>query len=149
MKLEHFSVRGGLKELPKQLETLVEEGGGNFSQGQCQLVCFARALLRGTKIIALDEATASVDMATDALIGETIREAFQNCTMIIIAHRLHTVVGCDLILVLNEGTADQFGSPPELIKKDGSFLDLVNETGEKTSEYLKGLIGNGTRAEGK
>jgi ABC-type multidrug transport system fused ATPase/permease subunit len=138
-----------IKELPKQLETLVEEGGGNFSQGQCQLVCFARALLRGTKIIALDEATASVDMATDALIGETIREAFQNCTMIIIAHRLHTVVGCDLILVLNEGTVDQFGSPQELIKKDGSFLDLVNETGEKTSEYLKGLIGNGTRAEGK
>ena len=95
----------------------------------------------------LDEATASVDMATDALIGETIRESFQDCTMIIIAHRLHTVVECDLILVLNEGTVDQYGSPQELIEKKGSFLELVNETGEKTSEYLKALIINTKRAE--
>eukprot|EP00505_MAST-04D_sp_SCG-Rhode-Island_P001890 Stramenopile-MAST_4_protein_1890 len=127
--------------LPQKLDTLVEEGGGNFSQGQCQLICFARALLRGVKIIALDEATASVDMTTDALVGATIREAFQDCTMLIIAHRLHTIVECDYILVLDDGHVAEFDTPQALIKKKhGAFYKLVDETGSQTSEYLKSLI---------
>ena len=114
--------------LPQRLGTLVEEGGQNFSQGQRQLICFARALLRGSKLIVLDEATASVDMDTDALIGTTIREAFADCTMMIIAHRLHTIIDCDYILVLDDGKVAEFDTSQNLLqKKNGLFRKLVDE----------------------
>ena len=83
--------------------------------GQRQLICLARALLRRNKIIVVDEATANIDSATDALIQKTIREQFHNCTMMTIAHRLNTIIDSHRVLVLNQGELMQFGTPQALI----------------------------------
>ncbi|OEH77248.1 multidrug resistance-associated protein [Cyclospora cayetanensis] len=104
------------------LDLMVEEGGRNFSLGQRQLICLARALLRRSRILLLDEATAVVDPRTDRLIQETIRKDFRECTVITIAHRIDTIVNYDRVLVLSEGRVEEFDSPRVLYNKKDSFF---------------------------
>jgi len=123
------------------LESIVEEGGSNFSVGERQLLCLARALLNKPKLLVMDEATASVDGETDAFIQRMLRTRFQDTTLLTIAHRLHTIMDYDLVLVMDEGRAAQFGSPHDLLQhEDGLFTSLVNSTGEESARALKEMI---------
>lgn len=99
---------------PSKLEMPVSESGENLSQGQKQLICIARALLKPTKILCLDEATSGVDAETDALIQRTIREYCKDQTVLTIAHRLETIVDSDRIMVLNDGIVEAFDTPENL-----------------------------------
>ncbi|KAK2005813.1 ABC transporter [Colletotrichum eremochloae] len=123
----------------RNLNSPIAEGGGNLSQGQRQLLCLARAIVSRPKVMVLDEATSAVDMTTDALIQRSIREEFNDSTLIVIAHRLSTIADFDRILVLSDGTVAEYGSPRELWEKDGSvFRGMCEESGEK--EKLKNII---------
>ncbi|KAG2230070.1 hypothetical protein INT48_005398 [Thamnidium elegans] len=113
-----------------KLSGAVLEGGDNFSVGQRQLICLARALLRRTTILILDEATAAIDVETDSIIQETIRKQFATCTILTIAHRINTVMDSDRILVLDNGTIAEFNSPKNLLDDHESlFYSLSKEAG--------------------
>jgi len=107
------------------LDFEVQESGKNLSAGQRQLVAIARAVLRNSKFVVLDEATAALDAATDQKIQEVIRGSFQGATMMTIAHRLPTILDSDRVMVLVEGEIVQCGSPEELRHQDGVFRDMV------------------------
>uniref|UniRef100_T1JBD6 ABC-type glutathione-S-conjugate transporter n=1 Tax=Strigamia maritima TaxID=126957 RepID=T1JBD6_STRMM len=109
--LEHSHLKDFVTSLPAALNHEISEGGENLSVGQRQLVCLARALLRKTKVLILDEATAAIDLETDDLIQATIRKEFADCTIITIAHRLNTIMDSDRVMVLQNGTIVEFDSP--------------------------------------
>ncbi|ODN02388.1 Multidrug resistance-associated protein 4 [Orchesella cincta] len=127
-----------LKDSVPALDFLVAESGANFSIGQRQLVCLARAILKSNKILVMDEATANVDPRTDQLIQNTIRTKFPDCTVITIAHRLQTVMNYDKIMVLDHGNLLEYDHPHKLLQNpDGRLTNLINHTGAANQKYLR------------
>ncbi|KAG0268348.1 hypothetical protein DFQ27_006971 [Actinomortierella ambigua] len=135
------------------LDVEVHENGNNFSQGQRQLISLARALLKQSSILILDEATASVDSSTDARIQATIREEFKNATLLTIAHRLRTICDYDKVLVLDHGQVAQYDTPMNLLRDEGGIfkgmcqrsgeyellVEMAAETEKKRLQSLQGL----------
>lgn len=136
--LQKSHMSEAIAELPNGIRTMVSEGGSNFSVGQRQLLCLARAILSKNKILILDEATASVDRRTDQMLHESLKESFSDATIIAVAHRLDTVIDHDYILVLGQGKVLEFGPPSDLLRsKNGSFSMMVDDTGEISSKDLR------------
>ncbi|XP_036222275.2 multidrug resistance-associated protein 1 isoform X6 [Bactrocera oleae] len=126
--LELSHLKTFVKTLPAGLNHEISEGGENLSVGQRQLVCLARALLRKTRVLVLDEATAAVDLETDDLIQKTIRSEFKECTVLTIAHRLNTIMDSDKVIVLDKGEVTEFASPVELLDNPKSaFYSMAKD----------------------
>lgn len=128
--LENTYMRETIMSHHELLEMDVGERGGYFSIGQMQLLCLARAMLRKSKIIIMDEATSSIDHDTDVLIQKSLRTCFKDATVITIAHRLETIMEYDRVLVMADGEILEMGKPKELAKQSTSlFADMANAAG--------------------
>uniref|UniRef100_A0A0A0L7B7 ABC-type xenobiotic transporter n=2 Tax=Cucumis sativus TaxID=3659 RepID=A0A0A0L7B7_CUCSA len=126
--LEKCQLRDVVEEREAGLDSLVVEDGSNWSMGQRQLFCLGRALLRRSRILVLDEATASIDNTTDMILQKTIRSEFADCTVITVAHRIPTVMDCTMVLAISDGRIAEYDKPATLIKREGSlFGQLVKE----------------------
>uniref|UniRef100_UPI0037E899EE ATP-binding cassette sub-family C member 4-like n=1 Tax=Semicossyphus pulcher TaxID=241346 RepID=UPI0037E899EE len=135
--LREVQLKSVVEELPGKLETVLAESGSNFSVGQRQLVCLARAVLRKNRILIIDEATANVDPRTDELIQKTIRDKFRECTVLTIAHRLNTIIDSDRILVLDAGRIHAYDEPHTLLQDpEGIFYKMVHQTGKQEAAAL-------------
>uniref|UniRef100_A0AAY4E1J1 Multidrug resistance-associated protein 4 n=1 Tax=Denticeps clupeoides TaxID=299321 RepID=A0AAY4E1J1_9TELE len=135
--LEEVQLKAAVEELPGKMETVLAESGSNFSVGQRQLVCLARAILRRNRILIIDEATANVDPKTDELIQKTIRDKFRDCTVLTIAHRLNTIIDSDRILVLDAGRIHEYDEPYVLLQnQDSMFYQMVKQTGKAEAAFL-------------
>jgi ABC-type multidrug transport system fused ATPase/permease subunit len=135
--LELASLRPMVEALDGGLGHEVKEKGDNFSAGEVQLLCLARVLLKRPPLVFMDEATASVDLATDATVQRTIRTALLGSTIVTIAHRLATIIDFDRVAVLDAGAVAQFGSPHSLLQQPGLFSALVDATGEASAAELR------------
>ncbi|XP_054166201.1 ATP-binding cassette sub-family C member 2-like [Oppia nitens] len=128
--LERSHLKSYVQSLDGQLDSPISESGDNLSVGQRQLICLARALLRNTRVLILDEATASVDVQTDALIQQTIRQEFRESTVLTIAHRIHTIMDSDRVIVLNNGRVVEFAEPDSLLSDSSTiFYSLAKNAG--------------------
>ena len=110
------------------LDLVLDSEGTNLSQGEKQLLCFARSILEPSKLVLFDEATANIDIKTEEKIQETIKERFRDSTMVVVAHRVQTVLECDKIIVMEQGRVLDFDSPENLMsRKDGFFKQIVEK----------------------
>ncbi|CAM9253787.1 unnamed protein product, partial [Hapterophycus canaliculatus] len=158
--LEAVQMKGYVQALPGGLDARVAEGGNNLSVGQRQLLCLARAVLRRSQILVMDEATANIDECTDSLIQDVVRRSFKGKTVIMVAHRLQTVIDCDQVVVLSEGRLVEAGHPhfllqahagmaarlspsatrtPSTAAEESSLSSMVEETGQASAERLRRL----------
>jgi len=138
--LEEVHLKEKLTSSPETAEKGLEfefaEGGTNFSVGQRQLICLARAVLRRGRILVMDEATANVDHDTDQLIQRTIRDRFKDCTVITVAHRLHTIIDCDRILVMKDGYVEELDEPHLLLRNPDSLLTAMVQNTDANAPLL-------------
>eukprot|EP00743_Colponemidia_sp_Colp-15_P009208 GILK01010051.1.p1 GENE.GILK01010051.1~~GILK01010051.1.p1 ORF type:complete len:1442 (-),score=265.93 GILK01010051.1:79-4404(-) len=132
--LDDVQMRDVIARMPLQLDTAVDS---NWSIGQRQLLCLARAILQRNRVVVMDEATANIDMETDIIIQKIIREKFSNSTVITVAHRLATIIDSNRVLVLDKGSVAQFGTPHELLQQDGIFTEMVRSTGSASESMLR------------
>ncbi|KAM4618404.1 ATP-binding cassette sub-family C member 8 isoform 2-T2 [Polymixia lowei] len=120
--LEIAQLKPVVKSLPGGLDAMVTEGGENFSQGQRQLFCLARAFVRKSSILIMDEATASIDMATESILQKVVMTAFADRTVVTIAHRVHTILNADLVIVMKRGIILEYDRPQALLEEDDSVF---------------------------
>ncbi|MBA0652895.1 hypothetical protein Goklo_020119 [Gossypium klotzschianum] len=131
--LERCQLKDAIASKPDKLDSLVADNGDNWSVGQRQLLCLGRVMLKRSRLLFMDEATASVDSQTDAIIQKIIREDFAACTIISIAHRIPTVMDCDRVLVVDAGKAKEFDKPSRLLERPTLFAALVQEYANRSS----------------
>eukprot|EP01034_Spumella_vulgaris_P029483 gene29483-36545_t len=129
---QSINLKEHVRSLPNGLTEEVAEGGDNFSAGQRQLICIARAILRKPKILVLDEATASIDNETDALVQKMVRSEFKDCTVLTIAHRLNTIIDSDKVMVLDAGVMAEMAPPEELLARDDSLFKALWDKHQKS-----------------
>ncbi|KAJ2737623.1 hypothetical protein H4R23_001706 [Coemansia sp. Cherry 401B] len=133
--LEHAHLADFIRTKEERLDYAVTQGGENFSVGQRQLICLARALLKRAQVLVLDEATAAIDNETDTIIQESIRKEFKDCTVLTIAHRLNTIIDSDMILVVDGGRLAEYDTPQNLLENENSlFAKLVEEARASDSQ---------------
>lgn len=136
--LRELQLHAIVQQMPGGLQSPVSDGATAFSVGQKQLLCLARAMLRDSRVLVLDEATANCDPLTDQLIQKTIRKVFAGRTILIVAHRLQTIIDADRVLLIDAGQLVEFDSPARLLAKPEShFSDLVRSTGAHAEPHLK------------
>ncbi|XP_019172874.1 PREDICTED: ABC transporter C family member 4-like [Ipomoea nil] len=131
--LERCQLKQVVADKHGQLDASVADAGDNWSVGQRQLLCLGRVMLKNSRIVFMDEATASVDSQTDVVIQRVIRDDFLDSTIITIAHRIPTVIDCDRVLVVDEGWAKEFDSPAKLMERPSLFAALVQEYSNRSS----------------
>ncbi|XWS38270.1 hypothetical protein CRYUN_Cryun19dG0117100 [Craigia yunnanensis] len=139
--LEKCQLREAVQGKEGSLNSFVVQDGSNWSVGQRQLFCLGRALLKRSRILVLDEATASIDNATDSIIQKTIRTEFEDCTVITVAHRIPTVMDCNMVLGISDGKLVEYDEPMKLMNKEGSLF------GQLVQEYWSRSANNGTSLE--
>ena len=127
----------GCERGESMLAQSVEEGGANFSAGEKQLLCLTRAMLVNPRLLVLDEATSSIDGATDEFVQKMLRTHFVNTTLLTIAHRLNTIIDYDVVIVMDKGKVTEMGSPKELLELNGLFAGMVNATGAESAAQLR------------
>ncbi|KAL6564195.1 Multidrug resistance-associated protein 4 [Orobanche minor] len=132
--LERCQLKDVVSAKPGKLDSAVVDNGDNWSVGQRQLLCLGRVMLKKSRLLFLDEATASVDSHTDGVIQKIIREDFAACTIISIAHRIPTVMDCDRVLVIDAGKAKEYDKPSNLLERPSLFASLVQEYANRSSE---------------